>query len=335
MKTIKFGIIGCGRISSKHVDGIINATHAQLVAVSDVSVERMNILAHKHTISTYTDYHGLLADPEVDIVTICTPSGLHSQIAIEAAKAGKHVLLEKPMALSLTDAKKIHDAFIRSKTTLGIVFQNRYNHAVSSVKAYEDKLGKLNYINAQVYWYRDQRYYDDAWHGTTAMDGGVLTNQGSHYVDLVLYFKKQKVNRVSAFGATLKHKMECEDTITVNLAFADGTIGNIQANTITYPSNLEGALTLFYDRATIKIGGPALNKIQYWMGDYESALQETHAEQIENVYGNGHRKVIQNMVNHLLGLEELFIPGSEGIGPVEIIEGAYRSIQLGNVIDLQ
>lgn len=335
MKTIRFGIIGCGRISSKHLDGIIHAEHAELTAVSDVSQERMDVLTKNHKASLYLDYHELLNDPSVDVVTICTPSGLHAEIAIQAAKAGKHVLLEKPMALSSIDAKNIREAFIESKTTVGIVFQNRYNQAVSSVKAYEEKLGKLNYINAQVYWYRDQRYYDDAWHGTQAMDGGVLTNQGSHYVDLVLYFKKSKVEKVSAFGATLKHKMECEDTVTVNLAFEDGTIGNIQANTITYPSNLEGALTLFYDRATIKIGGPALNKIQYWMGDFEEVLQQSHVEQIENVYGNGHRKVIQNMVNHLLGAEELFIPGSEGIGPVEVIEGAYRSIKSGSVINLK
>lgn len=335
MKKINFAIIGCGQISSKHIDAVQHSEHAQLIAVADAVPSRVQEVSKKLHIKGYIDYHKLLANPAVDVVNICTPSGLHTEMAVAAAKAGKHVILEKPMALTTKDAEKITTAFKKSKTTLSLMFQNRYNRAVQFVKEREKRLGKLNYITSQVYWYRNQNYYNNIWRGTRAMDGGVLTNQGSHYVDLVLYFKKKPITKISAFGATLGHKIESEDTITVNLTFDDGSIGNIQANTIAYPSNYEGSLTLFYDRATIKIGGTALNEIVYWKGDFENEIYKIHTKHIEETYRNGHRKVIQNMTNYLLGLEPLFIPGDAGVGPVYLIENAYISMETGRVINLK
>lgn len=335
MKKINFAIIGCGQISSKHIDAVQHSAHAQLVAVADTVMSRVQEVSKNSHVEGYTDYHQLLANPAVDVVNICTPSGLHAEIAIAAARAGKHVILEKPMALTTKDAKKIITAFKKAKITLSLMFQNRYNRAVQFVKEREKRLGKLNYITAQVYWYRNQNYYNNIWRGTRAMDGGVLTNQGSHYVDLVLYFKKKPITKISAFGATLGHKIESEDTITVNLTFDDGSIGNIQANTIAYPSNYEGSLTLFYDRATIKIGGTALNEIVYWKGDFENEIYKTQTKYAKNVYSDGHRKVIQNMTNYLLGLEPLFIPGNAGVGPVHLIENAYLSMKTGRVINLK
>ncbi len=333
-KTVRFGLVGCGRVAPTHFDAIGQTKNAELIAIADPTPSKLHALSKELCVQGFLDYRDLISSADVDVVVICTPSGLHAEMAIASAQAGKHVILEKPMALNLSDAQKIIEAFKKTNKILTVAYQNRYNRAVRFVKTHEAQLGKLNYVSAQVYWYREQNYYNDKWHGTRAMDGGVLTNQGSHYIDLALYFKNKTVSKVSAFGATLKHKMECEDAITVNLTFSDGSIGNIQANTIAYPQNYEGSLTLFYDRATIKIGGPALNRIEYWKGDFEEETHTIHAEHIDSVYGNGHRYLIQNIVSSI-GQEELpFIPGSEAIKSIEVIDAAYRSMESQTIITL-
>jgi UDP-N-acetyl-2-amino-2-deoxyglucuronate dehydrogenase len=158
------------------------------------------------------------------------------------------------------------------------------------------------------------------------MDGGVLMNQATHYVDMIQYLSEKKIKTVSAFGGTFGHKMECEDVISVNLKFEDGTIGNIQANTISFPENFEGAVTLFFEKATFRIGGKAMNKIDYWKGRGEKEVSNRVETSFDHIYGNSHFTIIKNMVEHLTKGKKLLIPGEQGLLSLRVIEAAYKSL---------
>jgi UDP-N-acetyl-2-amino-2-deoxyglucuronate dehydrogenase len=325
---INFSISGCGRVADNHLNAIANLDEANLYALCDVVSENvLNFIDKYQPTKTYSNHNELISDNNVDVVIISTPSGLHTQMAIEAACSKKHIILEKPMALSVADATQIIQACQRNSVALSVVYQNRYNSPIEFIKKVQKHLGRLNYISANVFWYRDQAYYQNGWHGSNSMDGGVLLNQGSHYVDMVLYLAEKPVKRLSAYGATLGHHIESHDCITVNLEFEDGTLGNIQANTISYPEDFEGSITLLFDQATIKIGGKAMNEIVYWKGLFESEAKLVKGEVISNIYGNGHVKVIKNMVNHLVHGHPLDVPGHEGIKSLNLIENILSSIQ--------
>jgi UDP-N-acetyl-2-amino-2-deoxyglucuronate dehydrogenase len=324
-KKLNFAVAGRGRVSYKHIDAIARIKQAHLYAVCDRSIDRAAAPAPESP-RVYGDYGQLLKDKNIDVINICTPSGAHAEMAIAAAKYKKHVILEKPMALSVADGQSIVKAFERSKTSLAVVMQNRCNTPVEFLKKHATELGKLLNISANAYWYKPQAYYEDRWHGRMSMDGGALMNQGTHYVDMVLYLAGKKVKKVSAFGGTYRHKMECEDAISVNLLFDDGTVANVQANTIAYPENYEGTVTLFYEHATVRIGGIAMDQITYWRGKKEKQAAALVCPPVENIYGNGHYNIIKNMADHLLKGQPLLVTGKDGLASLAIIEAAYKSI---------
>ena len=282
MDKVKFGIIGCGRIFKKHIGAILDNCNAEIAAICDIDENRLqDTLKNIDTAAspgihpeTYTDYKKLLNMPQIDVVNICTPSGMHATMAIDAFKAKKNVIVEKPLAMHMDDAYQIVSAMKISGKSGTISLQNRLNPAIAEFLKFRADLGKLNYVSSNVFWYRDQEYYNDGIHGWRDMDGGVLMNQGTHYIDMLLYLSGKKISKISSFAGTFKHKMECEDAITLNLLFDDGTIGNIQANTLSFPCNFEGSITMFFDHATVKIGGLALNRIEYWKGLHESDITE-------------------------------------------------------------
>ncbi len=328
-KTFNVCVVGCGHISSNHCQAIIKNKYTFLYGLCDIDLHRLKKTAAAYSVvNTYTDYASVLADSKIDIISICTPSGLHADMAVLAAKHGKHVILEKPMAMTTAQARKINNAFAKSTGRLMVVLQNRFNPTVLFFKKYKNKLGKLLYSSTQTYWYRPQKYYSDGWHGTNSMDGGVLMNQGTHYVDMLLYLTEKRVKKVSAFKATLAHKMEAEDCITANILFTDGTIANIQANTFSYPKNFEGSITLFYEKATVKIGGVAMNEIVYWKGSGESIIRNLKTESIANIYGNGHAAVYKNFIDHIRQGKPLATGYEEGIKSLELIEKIYNSAEV-------
>jgi predicted dehydrogenase len=329
---IKFGIIGCGRIAPRHAIAIVENPYCTLKAVADLVLFRAENFSREYGAIPYSDYRKLLSDKSIDVICVCTPSGLHSMMAVEAMEAGKHVIVEKPMALSLQDAEKMIAASKRAERKLCIVFQNRFNPPILELKDAIDRklLGKLLLCNATVRWYRPQNYYDDGWHGTLIMDGGTLLNQAIHYVDIIQWLMGN-VKSVFSYAGTMAHQIEIEDTCVAVMNFKNRALGSIEASTITYPANLEGSISIFGEYGSVKIGGVALNEKVIWKLPEESTEHQGNPFQTlqNNIYGEGHKKTIANMVNSLMHGASLVVDGEEGKKSLIIIDAIYKSISSG------
>ena len=327
MKNINIGLVGCGRISHKHIIAINSINNAKIIAICDIDKGKVNNLSKKLNISkNYTNYKEILNDKDIDVIDICAPSGLHHLMAIDAFKQGKDVILEKPISLTVLDAKKVVKSAKKYKRVILPVMQNRFNPAIIFLKNNFGKLGKINYIEAACFWYRSQDYYNDGWHGTKKMDGGVLMNQGIHYVDMIYYLIGSLPKEVSALGGTYVHKMECEDVISLNIKFKNNIIASLRANTISYPENFEGSIIIFFERATIKIGGKATNQIISWRGKGENSADEFNNFQSDDIYGGGHIDVIKNMCDIKNNIAKPYMSGDDAMVSIKIIEAAYKSI---------
>jgi UDP-N-acetyl-2-amino-2-deoxyglucuronate dehydrogenase len=263
------------------------------------------------------------------MVSLCTPSGLHPYQAIEAAEAGINVLSEKPQGCSLEACNTAIEAADKAGVHYLVVKQNRFNPSIRLLRCAFEKgrFGRVFMILANVLWTRPQNYYDDAkWRGTWEFDGGCLSNQASHYVDLVQWFGGN-VENVIAQSSTQKISMEAEDTISVAIRFCNGSIGNINATVLTYPKNLEGSLTIIGEKGTVRIGGLALNKIEHWEFETKHVMdEELHLSdtQPNSVYGFGHLPYYRHALNVLDGTEIALCTAREARKSVEIIQMAYK-----------
>jgi len=329
----KVALAGCGRISKNHIESLLKLREegvAEIVACCDVISERAAEAAEKigNGCKPYTDYTQMLKETDADLVTLCTPSGLHPYQAIEGAEAGKNILSEKPQGCSLEACDKAIDAAERAGVKYMVVKQNRFNPSVRLLRrAFEKgRFGKVYMILANVLWTRPQEYYDMAkWRGTYELDGGCLSNQASHYVDLVQWFGGDFVDVTSEYS-TQKIKMEAEDTISVAIKFASGTIGNINATVLTYPRNLEGSITVIGERGTARVGGFALNKIEHWeFADEDETDEEARRADTAppSVYGFGHLPYYRHVFDVLDGKIEPLCTAREARKTVEIIMRAY------------
>ena len=328
---VKFAIVGCGRISAKHIKAIFsNRKCADLTAVCDINVEKTKDIKKLHRdIMVYNIFENLLKDDNVDVISICTPSGLHAKMAIAAMEAGKDVIIEKPIAMNVRDADLIANTENRTGRFALPVLQNRFNEAIKIVKNEIKNCGKILNIDASVSWYRPQEYYDDGVHGTRHMDGGVLMNQGVHYVDIITYFMGETPKKIYADGGTYSHKMECEDTIALTMKYSDGRIGCLRANTISYPRNFEGSVTLFCEKATIRIAGEALDSIAYWSGIGEQKNNFPTPQKKAGVYGIGHESIYNNFLNCKINGDQKYMTIGEARDSLRIIESAYASFRHG------
>ena len=331
MKTYKFGVIGCGRISKNHLESIKAISGATLVAVADCDEQAVTRASDRYSCTGYCNYHDMLANPEVEIVNICTPSGEHAKIAIDALKAGKHVLVEKPMAMSLAEADAMIAAANEAGVKLGVVHQNRFNNAIIKLRkaVEEDKFGKLTHSSAVVRWNRNDEYYSQApWRGTWAQDGGCLMNQSIHNIDL-LQWMMGPVESLFAYTATNMRNIEGEDVGAIILKFKNGALGVIEATTTIYPKNLEETLSIFGSTGTVSIGGIAVNKIEAWRfsGEDETTILAGQGEEPPNVYGFGHADIIQDFMNAISENREPAISGKEGRKALEIILAVYHSVK--------
>jgi predicted dehydrogenase len=298
---LNFALLGCGRIAPRHAQALAELPGAKLVAVCDVVESRARQFAQKYGAEAYTDYRYILDRADVDVVNVCVPSGLHVPIAQDVARAGKHVLVEKPIALNLADADALIHTCDSAGVTLGVVLQNRFNPPMRDLRRVVDsgKLGRLVLGNATVRWYRPQEYYEDGWHGTWAMDGGALMNQSIHHID-ALQWLMGEVKSVFAYTATLVHQMEAEDIGVAVVRFKNGALGTIEASTVTYPENLEGSVALFGESGSVKVGGTALNRKVFWKvaDEIEREREMLMREQVDppSVYGCSHREQIAEMI---------------------------------------
>ncbi len=326
----RIALLGCGRISKNHLEAVAQMENARIVACGDIVRSRAEEAARKvgEGCQAYDNYAKMLQEVECDLVTLCTPSGLHPRHAAQAARAGRHVLSEKPLGCRLEDCDEAIQACDDAGVQLFVVKQNRFNQTVQLARRALEagRFGRLFMVLANVFWQRPQDYYDQArWRGTWELDGGCLSNQAAHYVDLVQWFGGS-VAEVSAFGATLERRIEAEDTIVVNLRFRSGALGSINVTTLTYPKNLEGSLTLLGERGTVRIGGVALNKMEHWEFADAHPMDEEVAQANTNpssVYGFGHLPYYAHVLRVLEGKEEALSDGREGRKTVAILEAAY------------
>lgn len=329
---VKFAIVGCGRIAQRHAEHIERL--GKLVAVCDNVPEKADALAAKFGANAYHSIEEMLKnEPSVDVVTICSPNGLHAEHTIKTLQAGFHVLVEKPMAISVFDCGEMIKAAERANRRLFVVKQNRFNPPVAAVKKLidEGRLGKIFSVQLSCFWNRNPAYYENSWKGTKALDGGTLYTQFSHFVDL-LYWMVGDVRRVFAITDNFDHNgiIEFEDTGAVALQFYNGAIGTINYSVNSFQKNMEGSLTIFGEKGTVKIGGQYLNELEY---------QNIEGYKIENLppgkpanqYGqyqgsmSNHDEVYENVIDVLINGAAITTNSFEGLKTVEIIDKIYTA----------
>ena len=336
---LRFGLIGCGRVAPRHAQSIAELPGARLTAVADIRESRASRFAAEHRADQYTDYRRLLDRTDVDVVNICVPSGLHAEVAVDALEAGKHVIVEKPIALSLSDADRMIAAARSAGRKLCVVLQNRYNPPMQDLKRMVEsgRLGRLLLGNATVRWYRPQEYYEDGWHGTWAMDGGALMNQSIHHID-ALQWLLGRPESVFAYSATLGHRMEAEDIGVATIRFRGGPLGVVEGSTVTYPENLEGSVAIFGERGSLKVGGTALNRKVIWKieGELEHEKELLTREQVDptSVYGASHRAVIADMMEAILADRAPKTDGAEAKKSLALVLAMYESARTGQPVEL-
>jgi UDP-N-acetyl-2-amino-2-deoxyglucuronate dehydrogenase len=332
--TYRVALVGCGRISRNHLEAIERVDGLTLTAVCDSDASRAQAVGAERGVPWFDSYEAMLRHAESDVVAICTPSGLHPQHGILAARAGKHVVSEKPMAISLTAADELVHECDAAGVQLFVVKQNRLNTPIQLLKRAIDKgrFGRLYMANCTVHWTRPQDYYDQApWRGTWEFDGGAFMNQASHYVDLMQWLMGP-VESVMAKTATLGRRIEAEDSGVAALRFRSGALGSILVTMLTYPRNLEGSITILGEKGTVKVGGTAVNRVEHWLfADYDDddKLVDGASTAPPNVYGFGHEGYYRNVLAVLRGEAQPDTDGRAGRKSLELILGIYESARTG------
>lgn len=332
---LKFALLGCGRIAKRHSELLGNnqIDNAQLVAVCDIVEEKAKKIGEQFGVPYFTDMNEMLEKIDMDVVTVLTESGYHAGHVIEVAKHKKHIVVEKPMALTLDDADAMIKACDEAGVKLFVVKQNRFNvPVVKTREALEaGRFGKLVLGTVRVRWCRPQAYYDqDSWRGTWALDGGVLTNQASHHVDL-LEWMMGEVESVQAMSTTALANIEAEDTAIVNLRFKNGALGIIEATTAVRPKDLEGSLSVLGESGTVEIGGFAVNQMKVWNfaeeQEGDADVMEKYSVNPPNVYGFGHQAYYDHVVDSILNNKKHLVDGLQGRKSLELINAIYESIE--------
>lgn len=332
MVNIKFAIVGCGRIAYRHA-GHINKMGI-LKAVCDIDFEKASDIANEYHATPYQSLDEMLTkEKDVCVVCVCTPNGLHAEHSIKALQAGFHVLCEKPMATNVKDGYEMIKAAERAGRQLFIVKQNRFNPPVAAVKSAVEKgiLGKIFSIQLSCFWNRNSDYYKNSWKGTNDMDGGTLYTQFSHFIDL-LYWMVGDVKRVYALTGNFAHQgiIDFEDTGVVAIEFINEALGTINYTVNSYSKNMEGSLTIFGEKGTVKIGGEYLNKLEYQNIEgftIEDADEKNIADDNGTYTGSksNHDKVYQNLINVLANRSAVSTNSFESLKTLEIINRIYES----------
>lgn len=339
----KFALVGCGRIAKRHAEllggGVIEG--ATLAGVCDIDADKAKGMGERFSVPWFTDMHEMMTSVDVDVVVVLTESGRHAEHVIALAPYGKHIVVEKPMALTLPDADAMIEACASAGVRLFVVKQNRFNVPVRKLReaVTAGRFGKLVMGTVRVRWCRPQAYYDqDSWRGTWALDGGVLTNQASHHIDL-LEWMMGEVESVFAMTRTALVKIEAEDTAVVALRFRSGALGVIEATTAVRPKDLEGSISILGESGTVVIGGFAVNKMETWnfadtVPDDEDVLGR-YSVNPPNVYGFGHQAYYEHVVDCLATGGPQLVDGLQGRKSLELINAIYESVETGKEVSLR
>jgi UDP-N-acetyl-2-amino-2-deoxyglucuronate dehydrogenase len=332
-KPLNVAIIGCGRIANRHAEHI--AKVGNLVATCDIDLERAAKMAAPHNARAFSNINDMLTyDMDIDVVSVCSPNGLHAEHTIASLQSGRHVLCEKPMAISAQDCGRMIQAAERANRRLFVVKQNRFNPPIAALKkAIDDgRLGKLYSVALNCFWNRNPDYYiNDPWKGTRELDGGCLYTQFSHFIDL-LYWMIGDITDARAITANFCHPdtVEFEDAGVAILQFRNNVIGTLNFTINSFGKNMEGSLTIFGEKGTVKVGGQYLNELEYQnIKDYriEGLPQGKPANQYGHYVGSmsNHDEVYANLVQVLQHEGVIATNGFEGLKTVEIIEKIYES----------
>jgi predicted dehydrogenase len=328
--TTNFALVGCGRIAQRHAEHIKN--NGTLLAVCDVDQQRAEALGNQYNARVFTSVEFMLsAGLPIDVVSICSPNGLHAKHSIQCLNAGYHVLCEKPLAINVHDCGEMIKAAERNNRRLFAIKQNRFNPPVAAVKKAidEGRLGNIMSVQLSCFWNRNPDYYANSWKGTKDLDGGTLYTQFSHFIDL-LYWIVGDIKNVEAYTGNYHHQgiIEFEDTGVVIVEFYNGAIGTINYTVNSYQKNMEGSLTIFGEHGTVKIGGQYLNELEYQnIKDYR--IENLPEGNKPNNYGNyqgsmsNHDKVYENLVQVLSNKASITTSAFEGLKTVEIIDKIY------------
>lgn len=332
---LNFALVGCGRISKRHSEllGFGKIEGARLAGVCDVIEEKAKIIGEQFKVPYFSDMHEMANNLKIDAFVVLTESGNHADHVVELASYGKHIIVEKPMALTLDDADRMIEVCDSAGIKLFVVKQNRFNVPVIKLREALEagRFGKLVLGTVRVRWCRPQAYYDqDAWRGTWAMDGGVLTNQASHHIDL-LEWMMGEVESVQAMSTTALVNIETEDTAIVNVRFKNGALGVIEATTAVRPKDLEGSISILGETGNVEIGGFAVNEMKTWNFseslDGDETIQSQYSVNPPNVYGFGHQAYYEHVVDAIENNTKQLVDGLQGRKSLELINAIYESIE--------
>ena len=339
-RKVRFALAGCGRIADAHFQAMQkHAERCELVDICDLSQAALAAAATRTGARPHGSFTEMLAATDADCVVLTTPSGLHPSQTIEAARAGFHVMTEKPMATRWHDGLAMVRACDDAGVRLFVVKQNRRNRTLQLLKQAVDRrrFGRIYMIGVNVFWTRPQEYYDSAaWRGTWEFDGGAFMNQASHYVDLLDWIGGP-VESVMAYTGTLARNIQVEDTGVVALKWRNGAMGSLNVTMLTYPKNLEGSITILGELGTVRIGGVAVNEIQQWQfadADPMDGNIKDASYQTTSVYGFGHPLYYDNVIGALRGDAEPETDGREGLRSLELLIAMYMSARDGKRVSL-
>ena len=334
MENVKFAVVGCGNIGKRHIAVIDAQDRAELVAICDIKVKICQELSYQYSnVPFFTNFEEMIRSTDADIISIATPHGLHAEMAISSANRGKNILVEKPMALTVSDCQRMNNAAEKNNVKLMVIKQNRYNIPIALTKNALDKnaLGRLFIVKCDVLWNRNEEYYIESdWRGKKSLEGGALFTQVSHFIDLMILWCGKPVSAKTSIS-TKNHEIEIEDCGSSIIEFETGVTGILNWTTCVYNKNYEGSLTIIGEYGTIKIGGAYLNKLEFWDVRSYPLSEGINFKDKPNLYGkyqgtsSNHDKVINEVIATLLNERGNVVEGDEGIMTIEAIEMIYSN----------
>jgi len=342
MNKKRFALIGCGKISVRHSNLLGNneISGAELVAVCDLDESRARNLATKFNINSYSNMHHMMDEKKPDVVVLLTPSGLHYEQSMDLASYGASLIVEKPISLRLEEADKMIEAYTKQNKELFVIKQNRFNQPIVKLKeaVLKKRFGKITLGTIRVRWCREQSYYDqDSWRGTWKYDGGVLTNQAIHHLDLLRWIMGD-IESVFAKSSSNILDIEAEDTAIAVIKFTSDALGIIETTIATRPKDLEGSISVLGEKGSVEIGGFAANKLLTW--DFNDQLPEddeiknSFSSNPDDSFGYGHRKFYEHVMDVLSGKSENQFDAIEGRKSLEVVHALYESIETGREVRL-
>jgi len=337
---IRLAMVGCGAISQKHVNALQNVENVKIVAVCDMNPKLAIVVGQRLQVPSFTDPHEMAIKEKFDAFEILTPSGNHASMILELVKYQKHFIVEKPLALRIEDADQILQSCDANGIKIFVVQQNRYNLPVVKLKEAIDqgRFGKLVLGTIRLRWCRKQSYYDEKpWRGTWAEDGGVLTNQASHHIDMLIWLMGD-VESVMAMTSTSLANIEAEDTGVAIVKFYNGALGVIEATTATRPKDLEGSISILGEKGAVEVGGFFMNQLKTWQ--FQDVLPEDETIWSEwsknpDTPAWNHGEYLKDVIKCIQENRRGLVDGLEGRKSLELINAIYESAETGQMVPLR